>query len=305
MMTYLIGVDGGGSGTRVRLARLAPGSNPLHYIELAEGTAGPSALSQGVTAAWDTIGAAVAQAFQNAALVQPPHDAIAIGLGMAGVHNASWAQAFLDADPGYGFCALAHDGYTTLIGAHGGQPGAVIALGTGSVGQALLADGSQRAVGGWGFPSGDEGSGAWIGMAAINYLQQTLDGRLEGGPLADELAAFCGGSRPAIQDWLAGATAPRFATLAPLVVHHADAEDEAACEIMASAGYEVDLMAAALDPDYTLPLALCGGLGAAMVPWLDVETVEMIVTAQGDSAAGALRMVATQLQNRAAGASAT
>ena len=293
MITYLIGVDGGGSGTRVRLARCTPG---FDYTELSEGAAGPSALSQGIPAAWDAIGAALAQACRNAGVKQPPLEEMAIGLGMSGVHNRSWAQAFLAANPGYAACVLNNDGYTTLIGAHGGQPGAIIALGTGSVGQALLADGSAREVGGWGFPSGDEGSGAWIGMAAINYLQQTLDGRLESGPLADELAAFCGGSRPAIQDWLAGATAPRFATLAPLVVHHADAEDEAACEIMASAGYEVDLMAAALDPDYPLPLALCGGLGAAIVPWLDAETVDLVVPAQGDSAAGALRMVATALQ---------
>jgi glucosamine kinase len=294
MITHLIGVDGGGSGTRVRLARCTPG---FDYTELAEGAAGPSALSQGVEAAWDAIGAAVAQAFQNAGLKQPALGDMAIGLGMAGVHNQSWALAFIDANPGYAVCALNNDGYTTLLGAHGGQPGAVIALGTGSVGQALLADGTQREVGGWGFPSGDEGSGAWIGLAAINYIQQTLDGRLEGGPMADEIVAFCGGTRQAIQDWLAGATATRFATLAPLVVRHAEAEDDAACEIMASAGYEVDLMAAALDPEYELPLALCGGLGAAMAPWLDAETVELIVPAQGDSAAGALRMVATQLQN--------
>jgi len=58
-------------------------------------------------------------------------------------------------------------------------------------------------------------------------------------------------------------------------------------------------MAAALDPEYELPLALCGGLGMAMVPYLDPETVELIVPPQGDSAAGALRMIATQLQKGA------
>ena len=290
MIDYLIGVDGGGSGTRVRLARATA---PI--TTLSEGASGPSALSQGIPSAWQAIGAAVEQAFANAGVDQPPPAQIGIGLGMAGVHNAGWAQAFLAADPGYGAIALHNDGYTTLAGAHGGQPGAIIALGTGSVGFALLADGTQREVGGWGFPSGDEGGGAWIGLAAVNYIQQVIDGRLEGGPLADAVIAFCGGARPAIQDWLVGATATRYATLAPLVVHHAAQEDEAALEIMHSAGFEVDLMAAALDPDYALPLALCGGLGAAMVPYLEPETAELIVPAQGDSAAGALRMIAAQL----------
>jgi glucosamine kinase len=295
MIEYLIGVDGGGSGTRVRLARasITPGTA---YTEIAEGTAGPSALSLGIAPAWQAIGAAVAQAFAAAGVEQPPLGQIAIGLGMAGVHNASWAEAFIGANPGYAAHALGSDAFSTLIGAHGGQPGAIIALGTGSVGEALLPDGTRREVGGWGFPSGDEGGGAWIGMAAVNYIQQVIDGRLEGGTLAEAVIQACGGTRPAIQDWLAGATATRFATLAPLVVQHAEQEDDAALEIMQSAGYEVDLMAAALDPDYALPLCLCGGLGEAMVPYLDADTVAMIVPAQGDSAAGAVRMIAMQLE---------
>lgn len=297
MIQFLIGVDGGGSGTRVRLARagVIPGSA---YVDIAEGTAGPSALSLGTAPAWHAIGAAVAQAFAAAGIAQPPLDDIAIGLGMAGVHNPAWALEFIDANPGYALCALENDAFSTLMGAHGGQPGAIIALGTGSVGEALLADGTRREVGGWGFPSGDEGGGAWIGMAAVNYIQQVIDGRLEGGTLADAVIQACGGTRPAIQDWLAGATATRFATLAPLVVQHAEQEDDAALEIMQSAGYEVDLMAAALDPDYALPLCLCGGLGAAMVPYLDADTVAMIVAPQGDSAAGALRMIAMQLESQ-------
>jgi glucosamine kinase len=293
MIDYLIGVDGGGSGTRVRLAG-ASSATGFDYTEIAEGFAGPSALSQGIAQAWHAIGAAVAQAFDAAGLAQPPLANMAIGLGMSGVHNTTWAQAFTSANPGYAACVLNNDGYTTLLGAHGGKPGAIIALGTGSVGQALLENGELREVGGWGFPSGDEGGGAWIGLRAINYIQQVLDGRLEGGALADEVIALCGGSRAAIQDWLAGATATRFATLAPLVVRHAE-DDEAGAEIMQEAGYEVDLMAAALDPDYALPLALCGGLGEAILPWLEPETVELVVPAQGDSAAGALRMIALQL----------
>lgn len=293
MIDYLIGVDGGGSGTRVRLASQTP--NGIAY--LSEGFSGPSALSQGIDSAWQAIQAAVAQAFDNAGVSQPPLAELGIGLGLAGVHNDTWAQAFRAANPGYGACVLHHDAYTTLLGAHGGKPGAVIALGTGSVGMALLPDGSQREVGGWGFPSGDEGSGAWIGMSAVNYIQQVIDGRLEGGALAADVIDLCGGNRLAIQDWLAGATATRFATVAPLVVHHAEQEDDAALEIMQSAGYEVDLMAAALDPDYALPLALCGGLGAAIVPYLDPDTVEMIVAPQGDSAAGAVQMLAAHLES--------
>ena len=45
-------------------------------------------------------------------------------------------------------------------------------LGTGSVGEIKLADGRHVEVGGWGFPAGDEASGAWMGLRAINHVQQ-------------------------------------------------------------------------------------------------------------------------------------
>ncbi|TCG05130.1 ATPase, partial [Paraburkholderia steynii] len=55
---YLIGVDGGGTGTRVVLAS-AEGK------ELAQGSAGPSGLALGVERAWDAILAAIAQACER------------------------------------------------------------------------------------------------------------------------------------------------------------------------------------------------------------------------------------------------
>ncbi|MDB5961302.1 MAG: ATPase, partial [Massilia sp.] len=78
MIDFIIGVDGGGTGTRVRLAR-ADGS------ELSQGRAGPSALAHGIVNAWASVDSAVAAAFANAALPQPALHTIAIGLGLAGV----------------------------------------------------------------------------------------------------------------------------------------------------------------------------------------------------------------------------
>src|SRR5450830_896045 len=109
MIEYLLG-DDGGTGTRVRLAR-ADGA------ELASGRAGPSALAHGIHKAWDAVGTAAAAAFADAGLALPPLSAIAIGLGLAGVHNKVWAAEFIAANPGYGALRLETDGYTTLLGA--------------------------------------------------------------------------------------------------------------------------------------------------------------------------------------------
>ncbi|MES3022667.1 MAG: BadF/BadG/BcrA/BcrD ATPase family protein [Pseudomonadota bacterium] len=290
MIEYLIGVDGGGTGTRVRLAK-ADGS------ELAQGRGGPSGLSLGIAPAWAAVGEAVAHAFREIGIERPDLGASAIGLGLAGVHNKQWAAQFAAADPGYAALALDNDGYTTLLGAHSGEPGIIVAIGTGSVGRALLADGSAREVGGWGFPAGDEAGGGWIGLRAINHIEKVLDGRRPDSPFAQELIGACGGNRDAIQLWLGRANQTSYASLAPIVVRHADS-DATARGFLADAGAEVASIAAALDPSASLPLALCGGLGAPLRAYLPPDLLARSVQAQGDAASGALRMIDRHLKGK-------
>ena len=56
-----------------------------------------------------------------------------------------------------GVAALVTDGLVALLGAHGGEPGALLISGTGSVAEALLPDGQRRMVGGWGWQIGEIG----------------------------------------------------------------------------------------------------------------------------------------------------
>jgi len=288
MIEFLIGVDGGGSGTRVRLAR-ADGQL------LGEGQAGPSALLHGIKNAWVAVEEAMARAFAAAGVTQPARDHIAIGLGLAGVHNKQWAANFVAANPGFAAVALETDAFTTVLGAHEGQPGAIIALGTGSVGEILHTDGSRHEVGGWGFPSGDEAGGAWIGMKAINHVQQVVDGRVPGSDFSQAVADACGGSRDRIQVWLANANQTAFAQLARIALQFAGS-DPAARRILTEAGEQVALIAHGLDPSGTLPIALCGGLGEPLRAFLPPALLQRIVPPKGDSAAGGLRLIQQHLK---------
>jgi glucosamine kinase len=283
MIEYLIGVDGGGTGTRVRLAR-------ANGTELAQATSGPSGLSLGIDKAWACVNYAVEKAFAAIGIEQIPFASTAIGLGLAGVHNKVWAAQFEAANPGYAALALDNDGVTTLIGAHAGQPGVIVAIGTGSVGEALLPDGSQREVSGWGFPAGDEASGGWMGLRAMNHIQQVIDGRKPRSAFADSLIDACGGNRDAIQSWLGQATQTAYASLARYVVAHGETEPVARA-ILEDAGLEVATMAAALDPSGELPVALCGGLGEPLRPYLPQALLARVVAPQGDSAKGALHLI--------------
>jgi len=280
---FILGVDGGGSGTRVRLQD-AKGHT------LAQGHAGPSGLALGVVQAWLAISAAMDQAFVQAQRPRPPNLRLAVGLGVAGAHHAGWLQAFRARQPHFGLLVVDTDATTSLLGAHAGQPGAVLAVGTGSVGAALLPGGQRRDVGGWGFPSGDEGSGAWLGLRALAHTQQVADGRRPDGALARAVLAHCGGSAAALRAWLAQADQTRCASLAPLVLAQAG-QDAAASALLQRAGQHLDRLAQALDPGQHLPLALTGGLAGPLRPYLQPGLQGRARQPLGDAADGALLLV--------------
>jgi glucosamine kinase len=285
---YLIGIDGGGSGTRVVLA-------DANGLELARATGGPSGLGLGVERAWREIEAACARAFEAAAL--PFHWAeCSLGCGLAGVNHSGWLAQFHAMTPEVRALAVESDAYTTLLGAHGGEPGVIVALGTGSIAAVLDAGGACRIAGGYGFPSGDEASGAWLGLRAIVHLQQVLDGRAPADAWSDALLARIGGvDRDGLVVWLSGANQTAYATLAPSVFEHCG--HPAAAALLTDAGREIARLVAALDPAGALPVALCGGLAAPFEPFVPAGLRARLRAPLADSAAGAL-----QLAKRASGA---
>lgn len=288
MIEYLLGVDGGGTGTRVRLL-CANGA------VLSQSHGGPSGLMLGAPAAWAAIEAAVAQAFADAGLTRPGRGRIATGLGLAGAHNREWAASLVNTQPGYGLLALETDAYTTWLGAHQGRPGAVVAVGTGSVGLAVGYDGVRRDAGGWGFPADDEGSGAWLGLRAVNHTMKVIDGRLPPGTLSQAVQARCGATREALLAWTARATQTVYAELALVVQAHAHT-DTAARALLRRAGLHISALADALDPARELPLALCGGLAVPLRPYLSESVRERSQPPLGDAVDGAVRLI----QGRAA-----
>ncbi|MBV1774912.1 ATPase [Burkholderiaceae bacterium DAT-1] len=279
---YLIGVDGGGTGTRV-LIRGADG-----FEARAQG--GPSGLGLGINNAWCAILDSIRAAFSQSGTSVPDWSSCRIGLGLAGVHNPAWAREFTESAPNFAAVRLETDGFTTLMGAHSGQPGAIIAVGTGVVGEAWFNNRSHKCVSGWGFPSGDEGSGAWLGLRAASLAQKALDGRVPHDALSQAVIAEMGGNIEAVFNWLGSASQTRFASLAPLVLQFADT-DPAAAQLLTLAGIELAQIAQALDPEQQLPLALCGGLGRALDRWLPPDLQTRTRAPLGDSVDGAIFLV--------------
>ncbi|WP_027776947.1 BadF/BadG/BcrA/BcrD ATPase family protein [Paraburkholderia caledonica] len=279
---FLIGVDGGGTGTRIVLA-------DAHGRELAQSASGPSGLGLGVERAWQAIAAGCADAFAQAGAALD-WSCCVLGCGLAGVNNRDWLAAFLAQAPALAGLAVESDAYTTLLGAHGGAYGVIVALGTGSVAAAAdRDDGEYRTVSGYGFPSGDEASGAWLGVRAIVHAQHALDGRGPNDDLAQALLAHVGAhDRDELVVWLCEANQTAYASLARIVIAHR--AHPFAAWLLGEAGVQIGKMIAALDPSGALPIALCGGLGAPLREYVPQIYQARLREPLSDSAHGGLQL---------------
>jgi len=286
-MRYLIGVDGGGTLTRACVA------GPDGRV-LAVGAAGPSALGQGTAQAWSNVSLAIDRAFHAAAMASWHVGECAIGLGLAGAIVESRRREFVEAAPPFAALELASDGYTMLLGAHAGGPGAVVSAGTGSIGEALGRDGRHVVIGGCGYPVGDEGSGAWLGMRAVREAQHALDGRAQAGALVGAVLADTGGNRDRLLAWCERAGQHAYASLAPLVFAAA-AEDTCAARLLDEAARALDGIALGLDPDAGLPLVVAGSIGTRLADRLSPGVRARCVTPAGDALDGALRLIRKRL----------
>jgi glucosamine kinase len=288
MVDYLIGVDGGGSGTRARVTG-------VRGEKVGAGSAGPSALQQGIPQAWEHVLHAVRRAFESAGRAVPPWDRCVLAAGLSGVSHAPWRDAFLAGDPGFAALEAETDSFTMLLGAHGGAPGAILIAGTGSIAEALRADGSRATVGGWGFRVDDEGSGGWLGLQAVRHGLAAFDGRANPSALARRVWMHCGDERESLQDWCGSAGQFEFAQLAR-AVFECEESDPVASRLLAQATSALEELALAIDPRGRLPLAVSGSIGERLAPRMRPFVRSRIVPAQAGPDEGALTLARRLLQ---------
>jgi N-acetylglucosamine kinase-like BadF-type ATPase len=146
------------------------------------------------------------------------------------------------------------------------QPGVIALAGTGSIAYGRNHRETARA-GGWGFRISDEGSGHWIGQAAVAAVMRAHDAARET-TLFDRIAReWTISSREELVVKANDNTASDFAALFPVVQKAAAAHDEVAEEIMRRAGAELAQLALAVlrrlwNPGDPVRVAVAGGVFA-------------------------------------------
>ncbi|HEY0791612.1 MAG TPA: BadF/BadG/BcrA/BcrD ATPase family protein [Chthoniobacterales bacterium] len=287
-----IGIDGGATKTLVRV------ENAQHEV-LGEGHGGPANIRLSVEGSWRSIHEALQQAMAQAGLrLDAEGYRFHCGAGLAGTEVAAACDQFVNSRHPFARLVLKSDGYTSCLGAHAGRDGALIAIGTGTV--AYQIEGSRECkVGGWGFPHGDEGSGAWLGLEAVRLTLQWLDGRSGPSPLLETVHAHFGSDLVRLVVWANQANATQFAQIAPLVIEHVKRRTPLALTLIQQAAHEIDRLGAAMAAqslDQALPCSLLGGLAPFIEPWLGEALRARLVPCKLDAVHGALFMIRNAVQ---------
>jgi N-acetylglucosamine kinase-like BadF-type ATPase len=255
----VIGIDGGGTATRVLILDERGG-------ELARAEGGAALIDwPGTPIDIETVAATVGRAATAAGIELP---AAALCAGFAGVGREPERGAVEQALAGRlaERARVITDAEAAFFDAFADGPGLLLIAGTGSMGLGRAEDGREARTGGWGLLLGDEGSGYDIGLSGLRAAVRAADGRGEATELLPRLVAELGLVQPEeLIPWASMAPKTAFAALAPSVCELAAAGDALAAEIVASAVASlvahVDALLSRLGPWSAPPgLALAGGL---------------------------------------------
>jgi glucosamine kinase len=281
-----IGVDGGGTGCR---ARIEDTDGRL----LGAGSAGPAAVRLGIDRSLAEVEAASRAAAVDAGLPPSTLAEMDAGVGLAGIGRRGVIDEIYARSHPFRSVVYVNDATIACIGAHGGRDGGIVIIGTGSAGFALVR-GREVKVGGYGFPISDEGSGADLGLRAIRLALRAHDGRMQPTRLTADVMERFDGDPFAVVAWMDRATATDYATLAPMVMRHANAGDEVGRRIVRAAAEQVDIMVRHLVESGATRVALGGGLASSMEPWLAADVRRRLAPVEGDGVAGGLLLARRQ-----------
>jgi glucosamine kinase len=259
----VLAIDAGGTGTRAEL-RNRDGTL------LGRAQAGPGNLFQNregalaaTLAAWRGCCAAAGLDPDRAG------PATCMSAGYAGLSAPGAAADVRAACAAFAAVRLSSDAYTALIGAFEGAPGALMVIGTGTAGAVLDASGRVRQLGGWGFPAGDGGSGAWIGLQLAGAWLDWRDGIGEASLLWPSITAALPDDRAALLHWMRTARSAEYGALARFVPDALAAGDPVARDVVERATTLLLRLARGLTAEPGIRLALIGGLAPLFAPRLD------------------------------------
>lgn len=283
MTRYYLGVDGGGTNCRVRLAdenlqTLAEVTNGRSNLQIDAGEPAFKAISEGTRDVFRAAGIDYAQAANTYAC-----------FGMAGGRMDSARASFAARPWPFAGVKVYDDIDIAHAGALGGGDGGVIIVGTGSAAMSIV-NGQRYQAGGWGFQIGDQMSGAILGRELARYSVEAEDGLVPSSPLTRAVIAQLGGNNQTAMTWsfatdmdlrvisrdgtegcddaLIGRAPAEYGRLMPLFFQYFEQGDPVAKKLMDIELGFIDTYVRWFKGHNAQVLAIVGGLGARLFPIL-------------------------------------
>jgi glucosamine kinase len=261
--TLFIGIDGGGTSCR---ARIVDGSGRRR----GQGVGGPANVATDPELTMRSILEASRAAADGMEVTEADLRHAHAGFGLAGGAVTARCSEFRELLRGEGFfasVAIATDAYATWLGAFRGEPGAILILGTGSCGLAVV-DGVEKFVSGYGPIVGDEASSNWIGRQAIRRALWAHDSRIAPTRLAKNVLKHFDKSPEKIVSFASNASAEDFGKFSPRVFSYAAKGDALGVEIITEAARDAARMIEWLIKAGAPSVYLHGGLAKPLLAWI-------------------------------------
>ena len=278
----LIGVDGGGTQCR---ARICDASGRV----LGDGTGGPANARLDPALVMGSILTACRAAASAAGLGEGDLAGAHAGFGLAGANQKAEVAALLAEPHPFGSIMVETDAYAAWLGAHGGADGAILIVGTGSCGLAVVG-GQQVYVSGWGAEVSDEASGVWMGREALRRTLWAYDGRAARTPLANALLLQFENSPEKIVTFAQAARPADFARYVPMILAHAERRDPLAITLIGEAAADAARIMTRLLDVGAPSVCLIGGLSDVLQSWLPPPLRGRLSAPAGDAMDGAILM---------------
>lgn len=183
MTDYFVGVDAGGTHCRASLYDSAE-------LVIGTGLAGPANVFNHFTQAMQQIDLAIDIAVHSAN-ISIDKKSLIVGAGCAGGQTAQAREGLSRLNDPYKRLFMTSDLHASCLAANSGGDCVVLITGTGSS-IAHYQNGLVTQYGGHGFIHGDEASGAWLGLRAVQLLLKSFDNLVDDEEFCNAIAHAIG-----------------------------------------------------------------------------------------------------------------
>ena len=287
-MSFIFGIDGGGTGCRVALA---DGSGKI----ISEQQGGPANIETSLDEARTNIIGTCKKALTKINLPENVIKESYAVLGLAGSNMGNFDEKLSEHLP-FKDNLIINDGEITLQGAIGTADGCIAAIGTGSVFIGRV-NGVVTQIGGWGFALGDDGSGAILGQNLLRLSIRCHENLERHSDLTRQVMQIFGNKIINLIKETYDFKPKDFAQFASLVFESNLNGDYHAYHILRNQIPIIENSIISAGFNKNSPFCLLGGLGEFYKPLIKEEISRALVDPKGNAVDGAISIATSHYKH--------